>query len=110
MVLTLNFQWEEAPGSRTLSNPGSPRSADQFTDAPAKLTPRQSAFYRNLVRLAEQTGTKTLPISFLTIDGAEKRMDYGCMKIAEHAGFIEPLTNSSNGVVETITLRWNPSV
>jgi hypothetical protein len=109
MPLTLNFQWEEAPGSKTLSNPSSLRAADQFTDAPAKLKPRQAAFYRNLVRLAEQTGSRTLPISFFILDGAEKRMDYGCMKIAEHAGFIELLANSSNRVVETITLRWNPS-
>jgi hypothetical protein len=89
---------------------GSPRAADQFTDAPARLKARQAAFYRNLVRLAEQTGARTLPISFFTLDGTEKRMDYGCMKIAEHAGFIEPLANSSNRVVETITLSWNPSV
>ena len=60
--------------------------------------------------MAEQTAARTLPIFFLTIDGQEKRMDYGCMKIAEHAGFIEPLANSSNGVVETVTLSWNPSV
>jgi hypothetical protein len=110
MPLMLNFYWEEAPGSKTLSNLGSPRAADQFTDAPARLKARQAAFYRNLIRLAEQSGARTLPISFLTLDGAEKRMDYGCMKIAEHAGFIEPLANSSNGVVETITLSWNPSV
>jgi hypothetical protein len=110
MPLTLNFHWEEAPGSKTLSNPGSPRSADHFTDAPARLTARQSAFYRNLVRLAEQTETRMLPISFLTLDGLEKRMDYGCMKIAEHAGFIEPIANSSKGVVETLMLKWNPSI
>jgi hypothetical protein len=110
MTLQLNFQWEEYPGSRTLSNPGKPRAAEQFADAPAKQTSRQSAFYRNLVRLAEQTGMRTLPISFLTLDGAAKRMDYGCMKIAAHAGFIEELTNSPSGVVETVTLRWDPSI
>lgn len=109
MTLTLNFHWEEAPGARTLSNPGNSRSANQFIDAPARLTARQAAFYRNLVRLAEQTRARTLPISFVTIDNEEKRMDHGCMKIAEHAGFIEPLTNSSNGVVETISLTWTPS-
>jgi hypothetical protein len=109
MPLTLNFQWEEAAGSKTLSNPGKLRPASEFADAPAKQTARQSAFYRNLIRLAEQTGAKTLPITFLTVDGTAKRMDYGCMKIAEHAGFIEPLANSFNGVVETVTLRWDPS-
>jgi hypothetical protein len=110
MPLTLNFEWEEAPGAKTLSNPGNGRSADQFADAPAKQTARQSAFYRNLVRLAEQTGARILPINFLTHDGVAKRMDYGCMKIAEHAGFIERLENSNSGVVETVTLTWNPSV
>ncbi|MGY3614853.1 hypothetical protein [Bradyrhizobium sp. USDA 10063] len=110
MPLTLNFEWEEAPGARTLSNPGNARSADRFADAPAKQTARQSAFYRNLVRLAEQTGSRTLPIEFLTHDGTPKRMDYGCIKIAEHAGFIEKLENSSSGVVETVTLAWNPSI
>jgi len=37
-------------------------------------------------------------------------MDYGCMKIAEHAGFIEEIANSPNGVVETVTLTWDPSI
>jgi len=37
-------------------------------------------------------------------------MDYGCIKIAEHAGFIERLANSPSGVVESITLKWNPSI
>ena len=110
MPLTLNFEWEEAPGSKTLSNPGNARPADQFADAPAKQTARQSAFYRNLVRLAEQAGARTLPINFLTMSGAAKRMDYGCIKIAEHAGFIERLANSPSGIVESITLTWNPSV
>jgi hypothetical protein len=108
--LVLNFQWEEAPGCKTLSNAGNPRSADQFKDAPAKQTARQSAFYRNLVRLAEQTRARTLPITFITSDGLAKRMDYGCIKIAEHAGFIEQIANSSIGVVETLTLRWDPSI
>jgi hypothetical protein len=110
MPLTLNFEWEEAPGAKTLSNSGNARPAEQFRDAPAKQTARQSAFYRNLARLAEQTGSRTLPISFLTLDGVAKRMDYGCMKIAEHAGFIEEIANSHSGVVETVTLAWDPSV
>lgn len=110
LTLTLNFHWEDAPGCKTLSNAGNPRPADRFKDAPAKQTARQSAFYRNLVRLAEQTGTRTLPITFMTLDGLAKRMDYGCIKIAEHAGFIEPIANSSSGVVETLTLKWDPSI
>jgi hypothetical protein len=110
MPLPLNFEWEEAPGKKTLSNPTPARPASEFQDAPAKQTARQSAFYRNLVRLAEQTGSKVLPITFVTLDGAVKRMDYGCIKIAEHAGFLEPLSNDSNGVVEVICLAWDPSL
>ncbi|MDE5466317.1 MULTISPECIES: hypothetical protein [unclassified Bradyrhizobium] len=110
MTVTLNFEWEEAPGAKTLSNPGKLRPAAQFADAPAKQTGRQSAFYRNLVRLAQQTGTRTLPINFLTVGGVAKRMDFGCMKIAEHAGFIERIEDSPSGVVETITLAWDPSI
>jgi hypothetical protein len=110
MPLTLNFVWEEALGAKTLSKAGMPRAAAEFADEPAKQRPRQSAFYRNLVRLAEQTQSKKLPISFVTLDGLEKRMDYGCVKIAEHAGFIEQLENEASGVVEYVTLKWNPSL
>ncbi|MET4041857.1 hypothetical protein ABIC03_003548 [Bradyrhizobium sp. RT6a] len=110
MTLTLNFQWEEAPGAKTLSNPTKPRPASEYGDAPAGQTARQSAFYRNLVRLAEQTQSKTLPIAFVTTDGLAKRMDHGCIKIAEHARFIEPLQNAASGGVETVTLKWNPSI
>lgn len=67
MPLTLNFQWEEAPGRKTLSNPTKLRPASDFADAPAGQTARQSAFYRNLVRLAEQTQDKTLPIEFFCV-------------------------------------------
>ena len=37
-------------------------------------------------------------------------MDYGWIKIAEHAGFIEPLSNNTNGVVDVIILTWDPSL
>jgi hypothetical protein len=110
MPLSLNFEWEEAPGKKTLSNPTPARPALKFQDAAAKQTARQSAFYRNLVRLAEQTGSRVLPITFMTLDGTVKRMDHGCMKIAEHAGFIEQLSNNANGVVDVISLAWDPSL
>jgi hypothetical protein len=64
MSLSLNFEWEEAAGKKTLSNPTPGSPAAEFQDAPAKQTARQSAFYRNLIRLAEQTGSKVLPIAF----------------------------------------------
>ncbi|NPU15675.1 hypothetical protein HL666_33475 [Bradyrhizobium sp. 83002] len=106
-MLKLMFEWEETPGAKTLSNPSQGKPASGFADEPARLTPRQAAFYRNLVRLAEQVGSRTLPITFLTKQGASKRMDHGCIKIAEHANFIEPLADSPSGVVETISLSWN---
>ena len=102
----LDFEWEEAPGAKTLSNFGTIKTAEQFADEPAKLTARQAAFYRNLIRLAEQVGSQVLPIKFKTKDGSEKRMDYGCIKIAVHAGFIDQLDNSTNGFVENIKLHW----
>ena len=110
MPLSLNFEWEEAPGRKTLSKSTPARPASKFQDAPAKQTARQSAFYGNLIRLPEQTGSKVLPITFATLDGDVKRMDYGCTKIAEHAGFIEPLSNNSKGVVEAICLTWDPAL
>jgi hypothetical protein len=39
-----------------------------------------AAFFRNLICLAEQTASKVLPIAFTTLDGAAKRMYYGCVK------------------------------
>ena len=34
------------------------------------------------------------------------KVSHGCIKIAELAGFIQPLRNGSNGVVDTIALAW----
>ncbi|MGJ5045725.1 hypothetical protein ACQR09_01585 [Bradyrhizobium oligotrophicum] len=106
-MIQLGFEWEEAPGAKTLSNPGPGKPASDYTDKPARLTPRQAAFCRNLIRFAEQLMSHTLPITFLTIEGNVKRMDSGCIKIAEHAQFIHPLINSPNGVVETVSLKWS---
>jgi hypothetical protein len=64
MSLLLNFEWEEAPGRKTLSNPSPAPPAADFQDAPAKQTARQSAFSRNLIRMAEPTRSKVLPIAF----------------------------------------------
>ena len=82
------------------------RSAQDFLDRPASLTARQGVFYRNLIKIAEATGSRELPVEFLLPDGSRARMDHGCMKIAEHAGFIEPLKNGPSGYVETIRLSW----
>jgi len=33
-------------------------------------------------------------------------MDLGCVKIAEHAGFIKPLSNGPDGTMKSISLNW----
>jgi hypothetical protein len=82
------------------------REAASLTDAPAKLTTRQAVFYRDLIRLAERLQSQEIPLDFIDADGAHMAMDLGCVKIAEHAGFIEPLTDSSDGVLKSIRLNW----
>jgi hypothetical protein len=109
MPLRLNFEWEEATVSTTLSDASPLRSASEFRYPPSQMQPRQAAFYRNLIRLAEQTRSRVLPVCFETLDGRKKRMDFGCMKLAEHAGFIDPLSDGPSAVVEQIQLAWDPT-
>jgi hypothetical protein len=109
MPLRLNFEWEEVTASTTLSNDARLRPAADFQYPPCNMQPRQAAFYRNLIRLAEQTRSRNLPVTFITPAGDQRRLDFGCMKLAEHAGFIGPLTNGPSGLVEEIELSWNPT-
>jgi hypothetical protein len=37
-------------------------------------------------------------------------MDLGCVKIAEHAGFIEALGNGESGYLESVKLSWRVSL
>ena len=81
--------------------------ADEFRDKPASLTERQANFYRNLIHLALATDSSHLPVDFETADGARMCLDRGCIKIAEHAGFIRSLEdNDERGTVGSITLSW----
>jgi len=82
------------------------RKAATLTDAPAKLTQRQAVFYRNLIRLAERLQSQEIPLDFIDADGAHIAMDLGCVKIAEHAGFVQPLTDGPDGVLKTVRLSW----
>ena len=82
------------------------RDAASLTDKPARLTERQAVFYRNLIRMSEQLQSRELPLEFLDATGSHMAMDLGCVKIAEHAGFIEKLSNGSDGTMKTIRLRW----
>jgi hypothetical protein len=82
------------------------REASSLTDKPARLTERQGVFYRNLIRISEQLQSQELPVDFLDATGAHMAMDLGCVKIAEHAGFIRPLSNGPDGKMKTIRLNW----
>jgi hypothetical protein len=81
-------------------------AASNLADKPSRLTERQAVFYRNLIRMAEKLQSQELPLDFLDTNGAHMAMDLGCVKIAEHAGFIEPLTNEPDGRMKTIRLKW----
>lgn len=70
------------------------------------LTGRQAAFYRDLIRLAEALQSQHLPIDFIDATGSHIAMDLGCVKIAEHAGFIQSLKDDSSGYLKAITLSW----
>jgi hypothetical protein len=98
--------WETSPVIRSVGHEYEQWAADRYSDAPARLTPRQVAFYRNLIEMALAGGSSDFPVDFVC-NGVHVYLDHGCIKIAEHAGFIEPLSNGPNGVVETIKLSWS---
>ena len=58
MPLRLNFEWEEATVSTTLSDASPLRSASEFRYPPSQMQSRQAAFYRNLIRLAEDQAAR----------------------------------------------------
>jgi hypothetical protein len=109
VTLQLNTElesWADSPVVRLVNSRYRRKPAHQFTDAPAKLTPRQAVFYRNLIKIAEAAKSRELPIEFELSNGTYAHLDYGCIKIAAHAGFIQPLANGPDGTVESITLSW----
>lgn len=106
--LILNFPWESVSPSNTLSKIGRDIRAEEYIYQPRRVQARQAAFYRNLVRMAEQTKSRTLSIEVITLEGEHKRLDAGCVKLAEHAGFILTLVNGPSGKVEGNELAWNP--
>lgn len=81
-------------------------SAEDYQDSPAKLTERQAVFYRNLIRLAVALDSVEIPVDFELPDGTALFLDRGCVKIAEHAGFIQPLRNGPGGTVDHLRLAW----
>ncbi|HEX4693367.1 hypothetical protein [Sphingomonas sp.] len=81
--------------------------ADEYNDAPARLTDRQSLFYRNLMQIAQQLNSNYIPVDFSTPSQGQLFLDRGCVKIAVHAGFLKPLKHDEDGVVSEVELNWD---
>jgi hypothetical protein len=110
--MIIDVELEEWPGSpviRARRSDYTPWPAAKFDDAPSRLTARQGVFCRNLIRVAVVLNTTEVPVHFELPNGHAVMLDRGCIKIAEHAGFIEPLENGPNGTVEFIRLAWRAS-
>ncbi|MBJ7441261.1 MAG: hypothetical protein JHD35_19880 [Sphingopyxis sp.] len=107
MLIDLELEiWRPSPVIRMAGRGYSRIPAARFTDAAARLTPRQGVFYRNLVRIAEVIGTSVIPVDFANTAGERFYLDRGCIRIAELAKFVAPLVDDENGVVSSITLGW----
>lgn len=107
MIIAVQLEtWSGSLVVRTVGRSYQRRPAAAFADAPAGLTHRQAVFYRNLIRIAEAVGSAEIPVDFNLPTGERLHLDRGCMKIAELAGFIEPLRDDSEGVVSSIRLSW----
>lgn len=107
MVVDVELEeWRSSPVVRERRADYRRKNAASFVDEPAGLTPRQGVFYRNLIQIAVAVENRNIPVDFDLADGRGVYLDRGCIKIAEHAGFIERLSNGPDGVVESIRLAW----
>jgi hypothetical protein len=109
-ILNINLEtWPGGPsqGFHPVKGEYEFRAADSLTDLPARLTSRQAVFYRNLIRLAELLQSQKIPVHFVEANGNHVAMDLGCVKMAEHAGFVQKLSDGSNGYLEEICLAWS---
>lgn len=98
--------WEGSPVVRMAGRDYARKPAAAFRDEAAGLTDRQAVFYRNLISIASALKSGDIPVDFETRDGTRCYLDRGCIKIAEHAGFISALADDANGTVSTIRLAW----
>jgi hypothetical protein len=107
--MQVNVNFEEWSGSATLRTAGRAYRrlpAASLNDRPASLSERQAVFYRNLIAVALATRSKVIPVDFEDRQGVRRYFDRGCLKIAEHARFIEQISDDESGVVSAITLNW----
>ena len=108
-MIEVSTPLESGPGFHTvrpLSGTYKPMAAGDFKDEPARMTERQASFYRNLIAVAQETQSGVLPVIFDHATMGTVFWDRGCIRIAEHAGFIRPLTNGPSGYVETLELAF----
>ncbi len=101
---------ESGPGFDTVRdmNPTyKPMSAADLADKPARMTARQASFYRNLIAIALASQSDEIPIVFQLAGRGAVFLDRGCVKMAEHAGFIRPLTDGSEGCLESVRLNFD---
>lgn len=100
------LDWDESPTIRRVSPSYKRRTAEDYRDKPARLTPRQATFYKNLIEVALKLGSSEIPVDFQDASGNHYYLDRGCIKIAEHARFIQPIQNDASGTVGTVLLNW----
>jgi hypothetical protein len=101
---------ESGPGFDTIRdmNPSyQPMSAADLADKPARLTARQASFYRNLIAIATATQSDEIPIIFELAGRGVVFLDRGCVKMAEHAGFVRPLLDGPGGYLESVRLSFD---
>jgi hypothetical protein len=111
MTLKINIEletWPDGPsqGFHPVKGEYEYPKTETLTDLPARLTSRQAVFYRNLIRLAEVLQSQTIPVHFTDAKGDHLAMDLGCVKIAEHGGFVKSLANGECGHLEDVALGW----
>ncbi|WP_260582322.1 hypothetical protein [Sphingopyxis sp. PET50] len=100
---------EDGPGFDTVRDMNAsykPMRAEDLSDKPAGFTARQASFYRNLIRLAETIHSTEIPVVFELGGRGQVFLDRGCIKIAEHAGFLKPIQNGSSGYIESVELNF----
>ena len=103
---------ESGPGFDTVRDMNAaykPMWSTSLADKPARLTPRQASFYRNLIAIAEVTQSDEIPAVFELTGRGVVFLDRGCIKIAEHAGFVRPLLDGPSSYLETIRLSFDVS-
>ena len=108
-MIEVKAMLESGPGFHTVRALGptyKPMAAQDFKDEPARMTERQASFYRNLIAVAQELQSSRVPVKFSHVTMGPVFWDRGCIKIAEHAGFIRPLVNGPSGFVEEVELAF----